>query len=137
VRTESQFAGAQVEELVITGEPARVRIFRTDLEDVLVNVFRNSLGSSVRYAAPPFKLGVDLVLEVDEITGLESLAIRIKDRSPEKLTSEMLRGRYVERGMGITADLLSRYDGAIAVEDEPGWEKAVVLRFFSLGGGQA
>ena len=44
----------------------------------------------------------------------------------------MLRGRYVERGMGITVDLLSRYDGAIAVEPEPGWSKAVVLRFFIL-----
>jgi hypothetical protein len=44
----------------------------------------------------------------------------------------MLRGRYVERGMGITVDLLSRYDGAIAVEPEPGWHKAVVIRFFTL-----
>jgi hypothetical protein len=44
----------------------------------------------------------------------------------------MLRGRYVERGMGITADLLSRYDGSIAVEPQAGWEKAVVLRFFTL-----
>ena len=43
-----------------------------------------------------------------------------------------LRGRYVERGMGITADLLSRYDGSIAVEPEPGWQKAVVLRFFTV-----
>jgi hypothetical protein len=69
---------------------------------------------------------------VDEITGLGTLAIRIKDRSPEQLSNEMLRGRYVERGMGITVDLLSRYDGSIAVEDEPGWSKAVVLRFFIL-----
>jgi hypothetical protein len=44
----------------------------------------------------------------------------------------MLRGRYVERGMGITVDLLSRYDGSIGVETEPGWAKAVVLRFFTL-----
>ncbi|HVI01701.1 MAG TPA: hypothetical protein VM869_23455, partial [Enhygromyxa sp.] len=34
--------------------------------------------------------------------------------------------------MGITADLLSRYDGSIAVEPQAGWEKAVVLRFFAL-----
>ena len=95
-------------------------------------MFRNSLHSSVRYSAPPFALGVDLVTETDDITGLSSLAIRVKDRSPERLTSEMLRGRYVERGMGITADLLSRYDGSITVEPEPGWEKAVVLRFFTL-----
>ena len=34
--------------------------------------------------------------------------------------------------MGITVDLLSRYDGAIAVEQEPGWSKAVVLRLFTI-----
>ena len=77
-------------------------------------------------------LGVGLETEIDDITGLTSLAIRIRDRSPERLTNEMLRGRYVERGMGITADLLSKYDGSIAVEPEPGWEKAVVLRFFTV-----
>lgn len=132
VRGESQFAGVEILALEIAGEPAKIRIFRTDLEDILVNVLRNSLSSSVRYAEPPVALGVDLAREIDEITGLSSLAIRIKDRSVERLTSEMLRGRYIERGMGITADLLSRYDGAIAVEPEPGWEKAVVLRFFSL-----
>jgi acyl-CoA thioesterase YciA len=69
---------------------------------------------------------------MDEITGLSTLAIRIQDRSSEQLSNEMLRGRYVERGMGITADLLSRYDGSIAVEPEPGWQKAVVLRFFTV-----
>jgi hypothetical protein len=113
-----------------TGGP--VRIFRTDLEDILTNVFRNSLRSSVLYAPTPVTLGVDLVTEVDDITGLGSIAIRIKDHSPEQLSNEMLRGRYVERGMGITVDLLSRYDGAIGVEPEPGWSKAVVLRFFML-----
>jgi hypothetical protein len=34
--------------------------------------------------------------------------------------------------MGITVDLLSRYDGSIAVEPEQAWAKAVVLRFFVL-----
>src|SRR5690606_851939 len=102
----------------------------TDLEDILANVLRNSLHSSVLYGPSPLQIGVDLVPEVDEITGLTTLAIRIKDRSTEPLSNEMLRGRYVERGMGITVDLLSRYDGSIAVEPEPGWQKAVVLRFF-------
>ena len=75
---------------------------------------------------------MELCTEIDDITGLGSIAIRIKDRSPEQLSNEMLRGRYVERGMGITVDLLSRYDGSIGVEPEPGWSKAVVLRFFIL-----
>jgi len=132
VATEDKFASVQIVPLTITGEGEKVRIFPSDLHDILANVLRNSLMSSAMYADPPVGLGVELDTEIDDITGLSSLAIRIKDRSPERLTNEMLRGRYVERGMGITADLLSRYDGSIAVEPEPGWEKAVVLRFFAL-----
>lgn len=129
---EQQFAGRQLAPLLVTGLGAPIRIFRTDLEDILANVIRNSLRSSLSYARPPVGLGVDLVIELDDVTGLGTLAIRIKDRSPEQLSNEMLRGRYVERGMGITVDLLSRYDGSIAVEPEGGWSKAVVLRFFIL-----
>jgi tetratricopeptide (TPR) repeat protein len=132
VVAETQFAGLALAELQLSGEGARVRVFRSDLEDILTNVIRNSLHSSVLYAPKPINLGVRLVTEMDEITGLSSLAIRIQDRSAEQLSNEMLRGRYVERGMGITADLLSRYDGSIAVEPEPGWQKAVVLRFFTV-----
>lgn len=132
VAGEAQFAGRQIAPLAVAGLGAPVRIFRTDLEDVLVNLMRNSLRSSLSYARPPVGLAVDLVIETDEITGLSTLAIRIKDRSPEQLSNEMLRGRYVERGMGITVDLLSRYDGSLAVEPEPGWSKAVVVRLFVL-----
>ncbi|MFV8753889.1 tetratricopeptide repeat protein [Nannocystaceae bacterium ST9] len=137
IATEDKFSHVQIAPLMIEGESQRVRIFPTDLHDILANVLRNSLMSSAMYAHPPIGLGVALVTEFDDITGLSSLVIRIKDRSPERLTNEMLRGRYVERGMGITADLLSRYDGSIAVEPEPGWEKAVVLRFFTLEEGEA
>ncbi len=132
VCAEPLFAGVELASLEVRGEGARIRVFRSDLDDILTNVFRNSLQSSVLYAPKPISLGVDLVIEEDDITGLESLAIRIKDRSTEQLSDEMLRGRYIERGMGITVDLLSRYDGAIAVEPEPDWQKAVVLRFFTV-----
>ncbi|MEM7158710.1 MAG: tetratricopeptide repeat protein [Myxococcota bacterium] len=132
VTGEEQFVGHSLAPLRRTGHGGLVRIFRTDFEDILANVIRNSLRSSVQYATPPVGLGIDLELELDEITGLASLAIRVMDRSPEQLSNEMLRGRYVERGMGITVDLLSRYDGAISVETAPGWSKAVVLRFFTV-----
>jgi tetratricopeptide (TPR) repeat protein len=131
---EQGFANQRFAPLVVTGTGASIRIFRVDLEDILANVIRNSLRSSLSYARPPVGLAIDLVTEIDEITGLGTLAIRIKDRSPEQLSNEMLRGRYVERGMGITVDLLSRYDGSIAVETDPVWSKAVVLRFFILEG---
>ncbi len=134
VAAEQQFAGHHFAALEVRGSGAMVRIFRTDFEDILTNVLRNSLRSSLLYATPPVGLAIDLVTEIDEITGLTTLAARIKDRSPEQLSNEMLRGRYVERGMGITVDLLSRYDGSIGVEPETGWQKAVVLRFFTLEG---
>jgi len=129
---EEQFVGHELAPLQVSGGGGLVRIFRTDFEDVLANVLRNSLRSSVLYARPPVGLGVDLGVEMDEITGLSSVVLRVMDRSPEQLSNEMLRGRYVERGMGITVDLLSRYDGAISVESVPGWSKAVVLRFFTV-----
>ncbi|MCA9637828.1 MAG: hypothetical protein KC420_17495, partial [Myxococcales bacterium] len=100
VAAESQFARAQIAEVEVAGEGAKIRVFRTDLEDILTNVLRNSLHSSVLYGPSPTQIGVDLVTECDEITGLTTLAIRIKDRSSEQLSDEMLRGRYVERGMG-------------------------------------
>ncbi|MEZ4427561.1 MAG: tetratricopeptide repeat protein [Nannocystaceae bacterium] len=132
VIAESQFLGVEIAPPEIDGDGAAIRVFRTDLDDIFTNVLRNSLHSSVLYAPRPLRIGIDLVTEMDEITGLSTLAVRIKDQSSEKLSNEMLRGRYVERGMGITADLLSRYDGSIAVEPEPGWQKAVVLRFFTV-----
>ncbi|MCH9682468.1 MAG: hypothetical protein K0V04_13610, partial [Deltaproteobacteria bacterium] len=132
VRGEEQFAGQNLAPLQLSGAGGVVRIFRTDFEDILANVLRNSLRSSILYARPPVGLGVALEVETDEITGLSSLVLRVMDRSPEQLSNEMLRGRYVERGMGITVDLLSRYDGAISVESVPGWSKAVSLRFFTV-----
>ncbi|HVI03504.1 MAG TPA: tetratricopeptide repeat protein, partial [Enhygromyxa sp.] len=96
VATEDKFAGVAIAPLEIEGEGQQVRIFPTDLHDILANVLRNSLMSSVMYAEPPIGLGLELATEIDDITGLTSLAIRIKDRSPERLTNEMLRGRYVE-----------------------------------------
>ncbi len=129
---EEQFVGHGLAPLQLSGQGGVVRIFRTDFEDILANVLRNSLRSSVMYARPPVSLGIDLGSEMDEITGLSSVVLRVMDRSPEQLSNEMLRGRYVERGMGITVDLLSRYDGAISVENISGWSKAVVLRFFTV-----
>ena len=41
---------------------------------------------------------------------------------------EVIRSRYVERGLGLTVDLISRAGGSVHVEDEPGWTKAVVVR---------
>ena len=53
----------------------------------------------------------------------------IEDRSPQVLTAEMVRGRYIEEGLGLTADLVSRYEGTLdVVPGENGWAKAVAVK---------
>lgn len=132
VSREPKFSGLDIEIVATHDELACVRIFPSDLEDVLVNLMRNSLASSMTYIEGTITVGIGLHRELDDITGLETLVMSVLDRSPEPLTDEMLRGRYADRGMGITADLLSRYDGAVSVESRAGWSKAVVVRFFCV-----
>ena len=53
----------------------------------------------------------------------------VKDRSEEALTTEMIRGQASEGGLGITADLVTRYDGTLdVVSGERGWSKAVRVK---------
>ena len=41
----------------------------------------------------------------------------------------MLRGRYIEEGLGLTADLVSQHEGTLDVRREAApWSKAVVLK---------
>jgi hypothetical protein len=49
--------------------------------------------------------------------------------APATIDAAMIRQRVGERGLGLTADLVTRYDGAVEVEPEPApWSKAVVVR---------
>jgi hypothetical protein len=62
------------------------------------------------------------------ITGLERVAIRVRDRAAGRLTTERIRGRYISRGLGLAVDLTSRAGGSVHVEPDEGWAKAVVVR---------
>ena len=54
----------------------------------------------------------------------------VRDRSPQPLTTEMIRGRYVEEGLGLTVDMVSKYEGTLdVVSEDEGWTKSVVLKF--------
>ena len=67
--------------------------------------------------------------ELDTITGVERVVFEIRDRSPRELTTEMLRGGHIEEGLGLTAELVTRYEGSLEVTDDcPGWSKAVVVK---------
>ncbi len=51
-----------------------------------------------------------------------------RNSAPRRISTSLLRSRYIERGLGLTVDLISRNGGSIGVEDEPGYSKAVVVR---------
>lgn len=128
VRSEPAFRDTPAPELVLEAgsEVLFARIFRSDLTDILANLLRNAVQASLPSGAT--EIGVALGAEEDEITALDRVVIRIRDRAPGTLTTASLRGRYVARGLGLAVDLTSRASGSIHVETEPGWAKAVVVR---------
>lgn len=107
-----------------------VEVFRVDLVLVLKNVVRNAI-LAVGRGEPPRRISLDVTTEL-EPTGEENVVIRVRDTSPDPLTTEAIYERRVGSGLGLVTAALSRYDGAIAVEAcaEGGWAKAVSLRFF-------
>ncbi len=129
---EPAFAAGDFAELELELEvplPCRVAVPRHAFEDVLGNLVRNAVQSSVRHGEGAVHIGLGLHQEVDAITGLERVVFLIRDRSPQQLTPEMLRGRYIEAGLGLTADLVSRYEGTLDVRaGEAPWTKAVVVK---------
>ena len=131
VRAEPGLAEAALPPLAIDvaagGLPARV--FQGDLEDIVANLLRNAYLASID-GLPPEERTVSLVVEEDDdpIAGYELVALRFCDRAPGELTSAMIQGRSIGRGLGLAVDLIARHNGSIDVEDEPGWAKAVVVR---------
>ena len=111
------------------GEALHVRAFREDLEDILANLIRNSC-EAVLLDRPvaEARVGVRVAEEMDPITGLSWVAIRVLDNATRPFTNEMLSSRQIGRGVGLAMDLAKRSSGSLSVETEEGWSKAVVLR---------
>jgi hypothetical protein len=131
VRREYAPSRVELDALAIEApDPAPcVEVFRVDLVLVLKNVVRNAV-LAVGRTAPPRRVRIDVTTEL-EPTGEENVVIRVRDTSPDALTTEAIYDRRVGSGLGLVTAALSRYDGAIAVEPaSEGWAKAVVLRFF-------
>jgi tetratricopeptide (TPR) repeat protein len=113
-------------EIKMPDEPVVIRIFRTDLEDILTNLLRNSL--EVTYEVGETRVGIHVETEEDLITGLERVCVRVLDDGPRRISTAMIRGRYIDRGLGLAVDLISRNGGSIRVEEDALWSKAVVVR---------
>jgi tetratricopeptide (TPR) repeat protein len=107
-----------------------VALPRAALEDILVNLVRNAIQSTLRHGpAGPVRIGLFLDEELDEITGLSRALFSVLDCSPQVLTREMLRGRYIEAGLGLTADLVTRYEGTLDLGPAPPpYTKAVQVK---------
>ena len=107
----------------------QVRVFREDLVDILANLLRNACDAVLAGCPEPERrVGFRIVEEMDAVTGLSWVAIRVLDSAPGSLTDAMLKGRRIGRGVGLAVDLAKRSQGSLKVEEEPGWSKAVVLR---------
>ncbi|MEN0066364.1 MAG: tetratricopeptide repeat protein [Myxococcota bacterium] len=114
-------------------EPVYVQVDPGDLADVLGNLVRNAFAaSSTLEDFEHRRILLRGTIESDPITGLEQIAIAVADHHPAPLTTAMVRGRYIARGLGLAVDLTSRAGGAITVEPCDGYAKAVVVRLPSV-----
>jgi hypothetical protein len=110
-----------------------VEVFRVDLVLVLKNVVRNAI-LAVGQDEAPRRIGLDVSTEV-ELTGEEVVRVHVRDTSAQRFSTADIYARRMDRGLGLVTAALSRYDGAISVEDGgDGWAKAVAVRFFRAYG---
>ncbi|MCB9758825.1 MAG: tetratricopeptide repeat protein [Alphaproteobacteria bacterium] len=131
VCAEPGFVGQRMPDLALAveGGPIPVKIFRQEMEDIVVNLLRNAASVVLEEQGPDAaRVGVALFEDIDPITGLEWAQLRFRDNAHSTLTDDMIRGRYIARGLGLTVDLVDRNQGSVRVEPEPGWSKAIVVR---------
>jgi signal transduction histidine kinase len=101
------------------------------VEDILSNLFRNAIQASAGSAEGPIRLGMSLRLETDEITGVERIALGVRDNAAGSLSVEDIRAQSVERGLGLTAQRVAQFEGTIDVRSKiDGWTKEVVVKFY-------
>jgi signal transduction histidine kinase len=111
----------------ITPAP-QVSIPRIDLSIVVKNLVRNALIALGNIQEKKL-LSLEVSVEI-EITGEESVLLKIKDSAPKIPDAN---DNDVGRGLWIVQKTLQRYDGAISVEREPEgspFTKALVVRLF-------
>ena len=132
VLREPGFADVNVAPIAIDSSlkwPVNVLISQRAFEDIFANLIRNALQSSVEMGLSPVEVGMIVDLEVDEVTGFERVVFLVCDHAKKKLTTAMIRKQAIEGGLGLTADLVSRYDGMVDVEENVrGWRKAVRVK---------
>lgn len=100
--------------------PIQVRVDHGDWETIWRNLFSNAIAAGSETGAsfiPELALRADK--ERDPITGEALVRFVLGDDIPRPLTTEMIRGRAAERGLGIVADLVRRNEGMVDVGPPP------------------
>ena len=109
---------------LFAGESAalRVKLPGGEWETIFRNLFANAL------EAP--RLGLLAEERRDPVTGQAQGRFILYDADPRPLTAEMIRGRAAERGLGVVADAVRRWDGAVdVVPGVSGYAKGVSVEF--------
>ena len=103
----------------------RVRVPEGDWLTLWRNLFANAL------AAPCLALLAEE--RRDPVTGQALARFVLFDGDPRLLTVEMIRGRGAERGLGVVADLVRKWDGFVDVTPGTGeFTKGVALEFAAV-----
>lgn len=105
--------------------PPRVKVPAAEWETLFRNLFANALASP--------RLALFAEARRDPVTGQALGRFVLFDADPRPLTPEMIRGRAAERGLGVVADLVRRWDGAVdVVPGPPGFTKGVAITFAAV-----
>jgi hypothetical protein len=100
--------------------PLRVKVPSAEWETLFRNLFANALASP--------RLALLAEVRRDSVTGQALGRFVLYDADPRLLTPGMIRGRAAERGLGVVADLVRRWDGAVdVVPGLPGFTKGVAV----------
>jgi Flp pilus assembly protein TadD len=107
------------------GAIIRVRVPEGDWTTLWRNLFANAVG------AP--RLALLAEERRDAVTGQALARFVLFDADPRVLTAEMIRGRAAERGLGVVADLVRRWDGLVDVTAGTGdLSKGVSVEFAAV-----
>ena len=130
VARENDAAAPPLAGLGLFGEAAdgrcvRVRVPEGDWATLWRNLFANAL------QAP--RLALLAEERRDPVTGQALARFVLFDGDPRVLTAEMIRGRAAERGLGVVADLVRRWDGLVDVTPGTGeFTKGVAVEFAAV-----
>ncbi len=107
------------------GKSVRVRVPEGDWTTLWRNLFANALQTP--------RLALLAEERRDPVTGQALARFVLFDGDPRLLTAELIRGREAERGLGVVADLVRKWDGLVDVTPGTGeFTKGVAVEFAAV-----